>query len=70
MKKMFTNFNQQKKTVQDAIVEFLNTKRGRKAEETVNFYEIRLDEFSKYLEKQGITEVQDITRRSVESYIN
>jgi len=63
MKKMFTNFNNQVRMVHETIVEFVSTKKGKKADETVKYYEQRLDEFNKYLEaEENIMEVLDITR--------
>jgi len=43
------------------INDFLNTKRGKKADKTVKYYEERLREFTNYLEKhEQIADLQDI----------
>jgi len=46
MKRMFVNFNSQTKTAQDAINDFIGTKKGKKADETVKYYKERLNEFN------------------------
>ena len=71
MKKMFTNFNNQQKTVQDTINDFINTKKGKKADETIKYYEDRLNIFSSYLtECENIDELQSITRTIIDRYMN
>jgi len=70
MKKMFVNFNNQVKTTQDAINDFLATKKGKKADETVTYYEQRLDAFNLYLkEREGITELNCVTKAVVHRYM-
>ena len=55
---MFTDVNNQTRTVQDTINDFINTKKGKKNEETVKYYEQRLCAFRMYLETQeGIAEL-------------
>jgi len=71
MKKMFTNFNHQQKTVQDTINDFVNTKKGKKADETTKYYEARLNAFSSYLsEHEDITELQYLTRATIDGYMS
>jgi len=71
MKKMFTNFNQQQKTVQDAINDFINTKKGKKANETIKYYEDRLNAFLLYLvEYENTDDLNDITRTVINRYMN
>ena len=68
---MFTNFNGEERKVQDTINDFLNTKRGKKAEDTVKNYEYGLAEFYKYLEGQEkITDLCDIKRVVIDRYTN
>jgi len=69
MKKLFTDFNNQGRTVQDTISDFLNTKKGKRASETVKFYEERLSAFSLYLlEQEKTAELQDISRAIIDRY--
>jgi len=71
MKKMFTNFNSEMRTVQDTINDFLNTKRGKKANETVKYYEDRLNEFNAYLKEQEKTmDLTDITKATIDRYMS
>ena len=71
MKKMFTNFNDHQITVKEVISEFINTKKGKKADETIEYYEYRLNEFEQYLETdERIVEMVDITRAIIDRYIN
>jgi len=71
MKKMFTNFNNQQKTVHDTINDFINTKKGKKASETTKYYEDRLNAFYSYLtECEGIDELQILTRATIDRYMN
>lgn len=68
---MFTEFNNQERTVQDTINDFLSTKRGKKAIDTVKYYEDRLNSFNEYLEKnEGITNLCDINRSVIDRYMN
>jgi len=70
-KRMFANFNNQMKEVQNAINDFVDTKRGKRASETITFYEIRLLEFSNYLkEQEDITELQNLSRPTIDRYMN
>jgi len=67
---MFTNFNNQSKTVEDAIKDFINTKKGKKADETVIYYMSRLDTFARYLEiEQDITELHKLSRSIIDRYM-
>ena len=71
MKKMFANFQVQTNTVQDAVNEFLSIKRGKKAEETVKYYDYRLAKFNSYLvEQEGIVELIDISRAVIDRYMS
>jgi hypothetical protein len=49
MKKMFTDFNNQEITMQNAVNDFISTKKGRKAEDTIRYYRERLPRYSLYL---------------------
>ena len=70
MKKMFVNFNDKSRTVKEAIDEFIDTKRGKKADETIKYYDERLGWFNNFLkEEEGITELSDITRAVVDRYM-
>jgi hypothetical protein len=63
LKKMFTNFNNQARTIEETIEDFLNNRKGKKANETITFYEQRLYAFNVYLqEEEGVTEIFDISR--------
>jgi integrase/recombinase XerD len=71
MKKMFTNFNNQTRALEETINEFVDTKRGKKAGETVKYYTDRLNEFYVYLkEHEQINDIQDITRAVIDRYMN
>ena len=70
MKRMFGNFNHQTRSVKETIIEFINTKKGKKADETIKYYEERLDDFANHLEeKEELTEVAHITRAVVDRYM-
>jgi len=70
MKKMFTDFNNKFRKTSDTINEFISTKRGRRADETVKYYEERLSEFNKFLIDSGISDIGAITRLVVDSFID
>ena len=72
MKRMFTDFNnQQQQAIQETINDFLNTKKGKKTDETIEYYKYRLDEFAKYLEEnEGSNDVQILSRAVVDRYID
>lgn len=71
MKKMFADFNNQSKTVKDTINDFLISKRGKKADSTVKYYEERLNAFNDYLRKsEKIENIGGINRSVVDRYMN
>jgi len=71
MKKMFTSFGNQAVTAHDTIDDFINAKRGRKADYTIRWYEQRLSAFLAYLkEQEEITDVCEIKRSVVDRYMN
>ena len=71
MKKMFLEFNNQARNVQEVIEEFINTKRGKKADETITYYTDRLTDFNNFLKKEeNITSLHDLTRAVVDRYMD
>jgi len=70
MKRMFADFNCQDVTIKDTINDFISTKEGKKAENTVKYYVGRLKEFSDWLNQEGILYVHEITRAVIDRYMN
>lgn len=69
--KMFTDFNSQARTISDTIIDFLSTKKGKKAIDTVKYYEDRLNSLNEYLkENEGITDLCEINRSVIDRYMN
>ena len=68
---MFADFNNKTRTIKETVEEFVNTKKGKKAQETVKYYEERLGWFMQYLdEEKGITDLLGVTRAVVDCYMD
>jgi len=71
MKKMFTNFSNQQRTVQDTINDFIITKQGKKANETTKYYADRLNALASYLvEHENTDDLLCLTRAVIDKYMS
>ena len=71
MKRMFANFNSQGKTVHDTINDFVCSKKGKKSDNTVKYYEERLKAFNDYLqEHEKIVDIKSVNRSVIDRYMN
>ena len=71
MEKVFMRFDNQGRTVKGTIDDFISMKIGKKADETVKYYEQGLNSFNLYLtEQEQILQLCDVTRTVVDRYMN
>ena len=71
MGKVFMRFDNQERTVKDTIDDFISMKMGKKTDETVKYYEQRLNSFNLYLtEQEQILKLCDVTITVIDRYMN